>query len=141
MKLQEMAGGDLEVARRWTEDGWGATRMPKIIAATATISAPERQLKTLYQRRPLRFPYPGPDIYHSFFTEPAPPPSGNDERIARARTLPFHLAPEATAPWMRLYVSLMTNDSTHTVTTVARPCRLPRHRDGDVGRTAERRCA
>ena len=117
-EIAEMAGGDLKVARRWTEDGWGETRMPKIIAATATISAPERQLETLYQRRPLRFPYPGPDIYHSFFTEPAPPPSGNEERMARADALPIHLAPEATAPWMRLYVSLMTNDSTHTVTTV-----------------------
>jgi len=55
--------------------GWGAPRMPKIIAATATISAPERQLETLYQRIPLRFPYPGPDLYHSFFAEPAAPPS------------------------------------------------------------------
>jgi len=28
------------------------------------------------------------------------------------------VTPEQTAPWMRLYVSLMTNDATHTVTTV-----------------------
>ena len=117
-EIAKMAGGDLKAARRWTVDGWGKARMPKIVAATATISAPERQLETLYQRRPLRFPYPGPNIYHSFFTEPAPPPSGNEERMACARALPIHLAPEATAPWMRLYVSLMTNDSTHTVTTV-----------------------
>ena len=41
------------------------------------------------------------------------------ERVAHASTLPRHLAPEATAPWMRLYVSLITNDSTHTVTTVS----------------------
>lgn len=117
-EVAEMAGDRLKVARRWTGDGWGAPRMPKIVAATATISAPERQLETLYQRRPLRFPYPGPDLYHSFFAEPAAPPSVNPARVALAKALPTHLAPEATAPWTRLYVSLMTNDATHTVTTV-----------------------
>ncbi|MEC5293241.1 DEAD/DEAH box helicase [Aurantimonas sp. C2-4-R8] len=117
-EIAEMAGDGLEVARKWTGTGWGAPRMPKIVAATATISAPERQLETLYQRVPLRFPYPGPDIYHSFFAEPAAPPSINLVRVALSASLPAHLAPEATAPWMRLYVSLMTNDATHTVTTV-----------------------
>lgn len=116
--IADMAGDGLEVARRWTGDGWAAPRMPKMIAATATISAPERQLETLYQRVPLRFPYPGPDLYHSFFAEPAPPPSVNPQRVALAAELPFAQAPERTAPWMRLYVSLMTNDATHTVTTV-----------------------
>lgn len=116
--IADMAGDALGVARRWTGDGWGAPRMPKIIAATATISAPERQLETLYQRTPLRFPYPGPDLYHSFFAEPAEPPPGNNDRLALAKSLSFAQAPEATAPWMRLYVSLMTNDATHTVTTV-----------------------
>ena len=118
-EVAEMAGDGLEVARKWTGTGWGAPRMPKIVAATATISAPERQLETLYQRVPLRFPYPGPDIYHSFFAEPAPPPSINPARVVLSASLQAHLAPEATAPWMRLYVSLMTNDATHTVTTVA----------------------
>lgn len=116
--IADMAGDSLQVARRWTGDGWGAPRMPKMIAATATISAPERQLETLYQRVPLRFPYPGPDLYHSFFAEPAPPPPGNPQRVVLASELPFAQAPEQTAPWMRLYVSLMTNDATHTVTTV-----------------------
>lgn len=116
--IADMAGDELEIARRWTGDGWGAPRMPKIIAATATISAPERQLETLYQRIPLRFPYPGPDLYHSFFAEPARPPEWNADRMSLAASLPFAQAPEATAPWMRLYVSLMTNDATHTVTTV-----------------------
>jgi hypothetical protein len=116
--IADMTGDDLEIARRWTGDGWGAPRMPKIIAATATISAPERQLETLYQRIPLRFPYPGPDLYHSFFAEPAAPPASNTNRVSLAASLPFAQAPEATAPWMRLYVSLMTNDATHTVTTV-----------------------
>ncbi|WP_347093256.1 helicase-related protein [Sphingomonas parapaucimobilis] len=116
--IADMAGDALGVARRWNGDGWGAARMPKIIAATATISAPERQLETLYQRTPLRFPYPGSDLYHSFFAAPADPPAGNCDRVALAASLPFAQAPEATAPWMRLYVSLMTNDATHTVTTV-----------------------
>lgn len=116
--VADMAGDGLEVARRWTGDTWGAPRMPKVIAATATISAPERQLETLYQRLPLRFPYPGPDLYHSFFAEPADPPAGNGERVALTAALPFAMRPEQTAPWMRLYVSLMTNDATHTVTTV-----------------------
>jgi hypothetical protein len=117
-EITDMAGDELEIARRWTGDGWGGARMPKIIAATATISAPERQLETLYQRIPLRFPYPGPDLYHSFFAEPAAPPKCNADRVGLAASLPFAQAPEATAPWMRLYVSLMTNDATHTVTTV-----------------------
>lgn len=116
--VADMAGDGLQVARCWKGDGWGAARMPKVIAATATISAPERQLETLYQRVPLRFPYPGPDLYHSFFAEPAPPPPANAMRTALANSLPFAQAPEQTAPWMRLYVSLMTNDATHTVTTV-----------------------
>ena len=93
--------------------------MPKVIAATATISNPERQLEVLYQRRPLRFPYPGSDIYHSFFACPAPPPDGNPARLTLSRELPASSAPEATAPWMRLFVSLMTNGATHTVTAVA----------------------
>lgn len=117
-RINEMAGDDLRVSRIWTGDGWHGLRTPKIIAATATISNPERQLQTLYQRTPLRFPYPGPDIYRSFFAEPAAPPAGNAERQALAEDLPPHLAPEVTSPWMRLYVSLMTNDATHTVTAV-----------------------
>ncbi|MFN3523355.1 MAG: DEAD/DEAH box helicase family protein [Phenylobacterium sp.] len=117
-RIDEIAGDDLHVAKVWTGDGWRGFRTPKIVAATATISNPERQLQTLYQRTPLRFPYPGPDIYRSFFAEPAAPPADNAERKALAEALPPHLGPEATAPWMRLYVSLMTNDATHTVTAV-----------------------
>ena len=116
--LSSLAGDELEIAKKWTGDSWGAPRMPKVIAATATISNPERQLETLYQRKPLRFPYPGPDIYRSFFSEPAPPPAVNSGRVELAANLSSHIAPEATSPWMRLYVSLMTNDATHTVTAV-----------------------
>jgi len=116
--IDGICGSELNVARYLDGRGKLTPRLPKVIAATATISDPERQIKTLYQRRPLRYPYPGPDIYRSFFSEPAVPPEGNDERWSLAQTLPRHLAPEATAPLMRLYVSLMTNGATHTVTTV-----------------------
>jgi Helicase conserved C-terminal domain len=117
-QIARIAGDDLGVVRKWTGDDWGDARMPKIVAATATISNPERQLETLYQRRPVRFPYPGPDIYRSFFAEPAKSPPVNPERVRLAQELPAYLSPEASSPWMRLYVSLMTNGATHTVTAV-----------------------
>ena len=117
-EIDAAAGGDLLLARAWQGDDWGPARMPKVIAATATISDPDRQIEVLYQRRALRFPYPGPDIYHSFFAEPAAPPAGNPDRQRLAGDLPPWEAPEATSPWMRLYVSLMTNEATHTVTSV-----------------------
>lgn len=118
IQIAHITGNDLAPARVWNGDGWGKPRMPKFIAATATISNPDRQIETLYQRRPLRFPYPGPDIYRSFFAEPAKPPTTNAARTALSKSLPKPLAPEATSPWMRLYVSLMTNGATHTVTAV-----------------------
>ena len=116
-EISHLSGDDLEISRFET-NGVRAPRLPKMIAATATISDPDRQLSTLYQRRPLRYPYPGPDIDRSFFAEPATAPKNNAERVARSFSLPAHLSPEATSPWMRLYVSMMTNDATHTVTTV-----------------------
>lgn len=116
--IDGMAGAAIHASRYKDAHGAEMPRLPKIIAATATISDPDRQLKVLYQRKPLRFPYPGPDIYHSFFADPALPPKANAERVRRAAELERSRAPEATSPWMRLYVSLMTNDATHTVTTV-----------------------
>jgi hypothetical protein len=117
-EIDAAAGGELQLARTWQGDDWGPARLPKVIAATATISDPDRQIEVLYQRCALRFPYPGPDIYHSFFAEPASPPDANPDRRRLGRELPPWEAPEATSPWMRLYVSLMTNDATHTVTSV-----------------------
>jgi len=116
--IDQMAGEKLAVSRYRDASNKLIPRLPKIVAATATISDPDRQLRTLYQRKPLRYPYPGPDIYRSFFAEPDRAPPINGDRVALSSKLPSHLAPEATAPWMRLYVSLMTNDATHTVTTV-----------------------
>ncbi|CVI59710.1 DEAD/DEAH box helicase family protein [Agrobacterium leguminum] len=116
--IDRISGASLGVSRYTDKKGDLTPRLPKIVAATATISDPDRQLKVLYQRKPLRFPYPGPDIYHSFFAEPAKAPKDNAARLQRAAEMDPARAPEATAPWMRLYVSLMTNDATHTVTTV-----------------------
>lgn len=118
-RIDEMAGADLGVSQVWSGNNQSGPRMPKVIAATATISNPDRQLEVLYQRRAIRFPCPGSDIYRSFFSEPAPAPQINTERAELGVRLPSHESPELTAPWMRLFVSLMTNDATHTVTTVA----------------------
>lgn len=118
-EIAQLAGDRLHVSRIWAGGRAGSPRTPKIIAATATISNPERQLEVLYQRTPLRFPCPGPDIYRSFFAEPAPAPQENPARVDLERSLPLYEAPERTSPWMRLFVSLMTNDATHTVTAVA----------------------
>ncbi|WP_027554920.1 helicase-related protein [Bradyrhizobium sp. Cp5.3] len=118
-EIDQLAGDELHVARVWRAGQAGRLRTPKVIAATATISNPDRQLEVLYQRLPLRFPCPGPDIYRSFFAEPAPAPAENPARVALEQTLPLYETPERTSPWMRLFVSLMTNDATHTVTAVA----------------------
>jgi len=97
----------------------GRPRMPKIVAATATISTPGKQIEALYQRRHLQFPFPGTSIYESFYAHPEK--ASNPLRQAsidtasantRERTAELH------APWMRVYVSIMTNGRLHTVTTV-----------------------
>jgi hypothetical protein len=118
-QINELAGQELHVAQAWSGDHPAGPRMPKVIAATATISNPDRQLEVLYQRIPLRFPCSGSDIYRSFFAAPAPAPSNNATRVALEQALPPYEAPERTSPWMRLFVSIMTNDATHTVTAVA----------------------
>jgi Helicase conserved C-terminal domain len=118
-RIDDFAGLELQVARVWDGSAWQDFRTPKIIAATATISNPDRQLEVLYQRRALRFPSAGSDIYRSFFSSPAPAPAINPQRVELERSLPAHEAPESVSPWMRVFVSLMTNDATHTVTSVA----------------------
>lgn len=118
-KIDAMAGNELHVARVWTGDRYTDARMPKFIAATATISNPERQVDVLYQRRPVRFPYPGSDLYRSFFASPAPAPAANRERVELEAAAVASAGPERTAPWMRYFVSLMTNGATHTLTAVA----------------------
>lgn len=90
-------------------------RLPKVIAATATVSVPEQQFGALYQRRHMHFPYPGTTLYRSFYSAPAVP--SDPARRGVAGNSPR--APEIEAPWMRSYVALMTNGRNHTVTTVA----------------------
>ena len=92
-------------------------RLPKVIAATATISDPDRQLRVLYQREPLRFPCPGPNLYESFYASPREPRP--EYRRAFADSLTPRLRPELSAPRMRVYVSIMTNGRSHTMTTSA----------------------
>jgi hypothetical protein len=92
-------------------------RLAKVVAATATISDPDRQLRVLYQREPLRFPCPGPNLYESFYAVPREPL--NAERHALAMTLPVFCRPEVPTPRMRVYVSMMTNGRSHTMTTSA----------------------
>jgi len=94
--------------------GEKAVRLPKVIAATATVSVPQQQFGSLYQRRHMHFPYPGTSIYKSFYAVPATPSSNERRGIAKGNPR----GPEIEAPWMRLYTALMTNGRNHTVTTV-----------------------
>jgi hypothetical protein len=89
-------------------------RLPKVIAATATVSVPQHQFGSLYQRKHMHFPYPGTSIYRSFYAAPALP--SNMARRGIAGDVPR--SPEIEAPWMRVYASIMTNGRNHTVTTV-----------------------
>ena len=106
-----------ENVSRWPADAAAARppRLAKLIAATATISDPDRQLRVLYQRDPLRFPYPGPGLYESFYAAPREP--RHPLRIEYAQSIPAVRRPELSAPRMRTYVSMMTNGRSHTMTT------------------------
>lgn len=104
----------------WRPDASSQDRRPrlaKVIAATATISDPDRQLRVLYQRESLRFPCPGPDLYESFYSAPRRPRPVS--RLDYAATLLPRLQPELSAPRMRVYMSIMTNGRSHTMTTSA----------------------
>lgn len=92
----------------------GKPRLPKVIAATATISSPERQMETLYQRRAVRFPYPGTSLYESFYAVPKAAPTP-----ARNALLPDGdpRKPEEVSPLMRLYASIITNGRVYAVAT------------------------
>lgn len=105
----------LLLASRIARSPLGGPRLPKVIAATATVSVPQHQLGSLYQRKHMHFPYPGTSIYRSFYSAPALP--ANKDRRGIAGDSPR--APEIEAPWMRVYASIMTNGRNHTVTTVA----------------------
>ena len=89
-------------------------RRVKVIAASATVSDPDRQLEHLYQRPvpAMQFPYPGENLYDSFYAGPAAPPKDEAQRLALAGI-------EERSRWSRVYVGFMTNGRSHTATTVA----------------------
>jgi hypothetical protein len=95
---------------RSEEDIW---RRPKVIAASATVSNPERQIENLYQRDLIQFPHPGPDLYSSFYASPV----RNDE-LAPYLSKEYD-DPEEISEWARVYASLMTNGRPHTTTAVS----------------------
>lgn len=87
-------------------------RRAKVIAASATVSDPERHMQHLYQREiPMRrFPHPGPDIYHSFYAEPK-------AREGAQQSLTPDME-EHSAHWARLYCAIVTNGKPHTSSMV-----------------------
>lgn len=105
--------GDRVVRGKVDHEGRRAIRMPKIIAATATVSDPARQTEILYQRQCQQFPRPGPDLYESFYSHPKPAINAARQALQEADS-----NVEEAALWSRVYVSFMTNGGTHTITTV-----------------------
>lgn len=88
-------------------------RKIKVIAASATVSEPQRQMRNLYQRaNTVQFPYPGPDLYRSFYAAPKQPDSTPDD-VERA-ALPVADV-ELRSHWARVYGSVLTNGHRHTV--------------------------
>jgi hypothetical protein len=90
----------------------GRPRPSRIVAASATVTEPERQIDQIYQRIVAVFPKPGADLYESFYARLHSPFSGDAIRDGASN-------PEHRAPTRRRYVSLMTNGLTHTAATVA----------------------
>ncbi|MGR7919654.1 DEAD/DEAH box helicase family protein [Zobellella denitrificans] len=93
-------------------DGQGRRRRAKVIAASATVSDPERQLEHLYQRSipATQFPEPGPSLYESFYAKPAQ--AAEAQRQA-------HPDIEVASQQARVYTAFMTNGKPHTSTSVA----------------------
>lgn len=93
-------------------DGHGRRRRAKVIAASATVSEPERQLEHLYQRSipATQFPEPGPSLYESFYAQPAA--AVEPERQAYPDI-------EVASRQARIYTAFMTNGKPHTSTSVA----------------------
>ena len=63
----------------------GVARPPRIVAASATVSEPSRQIDQIYQRQVVLFPQPGPDLYESFYA-----------RLCSARTAAIPCVTQAT---------------------------------------------
>jgi hypothetical protein len=95
-------------------DPQGRRRRAKVIAASATVSDPERQLEHLYQRSipATQFPEPGPSLYESFYATPAE--AIHEEAVRRANP-----DVEVASQQARVYAAFMTNGKPHTSTSVA----------------------
>lgn len=88
-------------------------RRIKVIAASATVSEPQRQMRNLYQRdNTVQFPYPGPTLYDSFYATPLQPDASPDDTERAA----IHEGDvELRSHWARVYASVLTNGHRHTV--------------------------
>lgn len=88
-------------------------RKIKVIAASATVTEPHRQMRNLYQRATtVQFPHPGPDLYYSFYASPKQP-DDEPEDVERL-TIPEENV-EQRSHWARVYGSILTNGHRHTV--------------------------
>ncbi|MBB6187572.1 DEAD/DEAH box helicase [Rhodanobacter sp. MP7CTX1] len=88
-------------------------RKIKVIAASATVSEPQRQMRNLYQRdNTVQFPYPGPSLYESFYATPMKPDDSLDD-LERASMQPSDA--DLRSHWARVYASVLTNGHRHTV--------------------------
>lgn len=107
-RLSESMGGLVAT------DPMGKRRRAKIIAASATVSEPERQLEHLYQRSipATQFPHPGPTLYESFYAEPQ---KAADDEPERQKLEDIELSSRQA----RIYCAFMTNGKPHTATSVA----------------------
>lgn len=93
-------------------------RMPHVVGATATAADIERQIANLYMLKVVQFPHPGPKLYESFYVRLMEFDDPAGARAERTDTASVWREREASAPWARLYVSLLTNGRAHTQTTV-----------------------
>ncbi len=93
-------------------DTQGRRRRAKVIAASATVSDPQRQLEHLYQRTTpaTQFPEPGPTLYESFYAKPSE---------AQEQERRVHPDIEVASRQARVYTAFMTNGKPHTSTSVA----------------------
>ena len=84
-------------------------RMPKIVAASATVTEPERQMEGLYQRKVAQFPHPGPRLYYSFYATPLASTSVMRQAFDDI---------EISAHTARFYASILSNGRPHTGVSV-----------------------
>lgn len=93
--------------------GKGGRRKIKVIAASATVSDPQRQMRNLYQRfDTMQFPHPGPDLYESFYAIPKQPDDGAEDEERRRVSMD---EVELRSHWARVYAAVLTNGHRHTV--------------------------